>query len=108
MRYKLNEDVVLASNLPEGNSVTISVLDLANDTVVIVSNDVCTESSIVAGLYTWSTSNIASVPQVYKNYYYEMTDGTNKVAGKFVYGGYVDAIGTVQEVVDGVWTKELG
>ena len=109
MRYKLSEDIILAGKLAPGATVTVKVLDLATDTFVSLSTSSCSESSKIAGLYLWSTSNIAIAVTGYKNCYYEMTDGINFVSGKFVYGGYIEDMDTqltnIDTQLDGVDTR---
>ena len=108
MRYKLSEDITLIGKLPSAGTVTIRVLDLETDTLISLASDSCTESAIISGLYRWGTSNISSTITGYKNLYYEMTDGTNTVSGKFVYGGYIDeqkdSLDTIQTSVNNVPT----
>ncbi len=94
MRYKLSENITLAGKLPAGATVTIRVVDLDIDALVTLTTDVCSESGVINGMYRWNTSNITSSITGYKNMYYEMTDGTNTVSGKFIYGGYVDTQST--------------
>ena len=99
MRYKLSEDIVLAGKLPEGSTVTVKVLNMVDDTLIALDTAVCPESSYIAGLYRWSTSSITTALTGYVSCYYEMTDGTNTISGKFVYGGYIDTQATNQDTL---------
>ena len=107
MRYKTSENVTLGALLPIGATVTIRVLNLDTDTLIGVSSNACVESLVIPGVFRWTTSNIVDIVTQYTTLYYEMTDGTVVVGGKFVYGGYIDAIGTPVEIADAVWDKDL-
>jgi len=100
MRYKLSEDIILAGKLTVGATVTIKILDLATDTFIALTSNSCTESSNIPGLYLWSTNNITTTVTGYKNCYYEMTDNSNTISGKFVYGGYIEDMDTQLDGMD--------
>lgn len=115
MRYKLNEDIILAGNLPPGSSVGIQLLNMETDTIINTSTAICSESAVVPGLYTWSTSNITDSLVGYVNVYYEIAGGSQKVSGKFIYGGYIeddsDKIDNLDTKIDdiptAVWNHQI-
>lgn len=90
MRYELSENIAIGGILPTGVNVTIEVIDMLSDTPVVLSSNACTESIHINGLYVWTTDNITTAPNGYSVMFYRMSDGTNNVQGKFVYGGYVN------------------
>ena len=108
MRYKIGENIQLGGLLPANATVTIRVLSMATDTLLALSSNVCSESSVIPGLYMWSTGNIADSVTGYSTMYYEMTDGVNIVSGKFTFGGYVENVVPAGVVADAVWDKDLG
>ena len=108
MRYKTNENIPLTGLLPVGSTVTIRILNLSTDTLVPVDSNVCVESLVIPGVFVWNTLNITGTIDSYTSMYYEMTNGVVVVSGKFVYGGYIDILGTPVEVADAVWNKDLG
>ena len=107
MRYKTNEDIILTAILPIGVDVTIRILDLVNDVIVILDTNVCTESVFMPGVYTWDTDNITGIIDTHRTMLFEMTDGTNTVIGTFIYGGYIDTLGSPVENANAVWGKVL-
>ena len=88
MRYKNNEQTTLGGFFETGKSVTIKILDSYGQLVSIDSN-ACTEAPDEDSLYLWSTENMNASAGTY---FYVMTDGVNKMRGKFVYGGYVENV----------------
>jgi len=103
MRYSKDENTVLVGQLTPNVNVTIKIIDIARDTVIGLSNDKCTESRHIPGLYLWSTNNILpDEVNGYTNLIYEMKQGTEVYYGKFIYGGYVDKDGNVD--ISGVIT----
>jgi len=96
MRYGLTENSVLVGQLPTGGTVTIKLIDLATDNLISLTNNNCTESLNMPGVYMWNTNNLAvGAITGYSNVLYEMSDGVEKYYGKIVIGGYVDSNGTV-------------
>lgn len=94
MRYKKDETTVLGGLLAEDEQVTIKILNHTGNEIQLSSN-VCTQAPGYKGLYTWSTTNMSANPGTY---FYVMTDGTNRMPGKFVYGGYIDTVAEKEDV----------
>lgn len=92
MRYSEEEVTTLVGQFKPGKNVTIKLIELSNDSLVSISNNVCTESEHMPGMYLWKTTNINDTALVgYSNLLYEMKDEDGKVFyGKFIFGGYVD------------------
>jgi hypothetical protein len=99
MRYSNSENTWLLGNFPSGGDVTIKVINLSTDNLETLTSDVCTESANIAGLYKFDV-NLNMTNSDYKNFAYEMFDGSNRFRGKFVYGGYVDG---TQGIIDNLW-----
>ena len=96
MRYQtstIGETVYLAGWLPTGGTVTIILYDLSDGSTVTLDSASCTEIGS-SGMYRWPSSNVTTQPTTNKSYGYIMTDATSgeKFLGKFVVGGYIDAI----------------
>ena len=115
MRYKTTEEIAIVGVLTIGTTVSVKLINLLTDTLVVLNNNACTESSHAPGIYVWNTSNISTPISGYTVLLYEMTDGTNTVQGKFVYGGYIDEQTTqlsgledkVDAVPTNVWNKVI-
>jgi len=119
MRYttaRFGETVYLLGEFVSGlalGTVTISIIDLASDSLVTLSDNQCTEVSNTSfgaadtfpgfSTYTWPTSNIDSPSLVPVQYLYIMEDtSTGRVQkGKFTVGGFTDdsAIGRYYQEV---------
>jgi len=94
MRYKNDETTVLGGFFKSGSQVTIKVLD-DNGQAIQLTNDACIVSPDESSLYLWSTTNMQSEAGTY---FYIMTDGINKMPGKFIYGGYVEDVAKISDV----------
>jgi len=108
MRYSLNENSVLVGQFEPGSTVNIEILLLETDTLLILDDDVCAESSFMPGVFTWNTSNLSDLNNIngYVNLLYKMTsDQGDDYYGKFVFGGYVDLID--DDVAEDVHNKIL-
>jgi hypothetical protein len=104
MRYTNKENTVLAGKLPAGNTVTIKIIDMETDTPVILTSDVCNESSSIPGIYLFNLEGNMNKPNEMKNYLYVMSDGNSQFMGKFVYGGELqDNIRDILDVESGNW-----
>ena len=91
MRYESGESSVLVGKFTPGTAVTIKVLDIHTNTLVPLSDDVCTESAI-PGIYLWELAG-NDVP-TNTSILYMMTNGREMSIGKLVYGGFPDAVNT--------------
>ena len=87
--YQYEGPIWVLGELPSGETVTITLYDLADDSSVTLSDNSCSEVG-TTGVYKWSTANITTQPTTMKQYLYFMTDGTNRFAGKIVVGGFPD------------------
>jgi len=96
MRYKNGEYTTLIGNLLPGRDVTITLIDIREDTLLDILTHECHESAHIPGAYLWDTSNLVSAPsgEDHINCMYQMTDGNDIFQGKFVIGGYLDEIAT--------------
>jgi len=93
MRYALGENSVLVGQFSPGDTVTIKLVVLDNDTLLTLTTNACVESQHIPGLFIWKTVNIATTNNLvgYTNILYEMVSGTGKkYYGKIVYAGYVE------------------
>ena len=91
--YAKGESTVLIGLLPSGETVSLSLYSLLTLSPVVLTSFSCVEIGNT-GLFTWFTGNIETQPTTLTPYVYVMTAGTSgeKAYGKFVLGGYVDAI----------------
>lgn len=94
MRYSSNENTVLVGNFPTGATVSIKIIDMLTDELVTLTDNVCTESAHIEGMYLFNTGNIISVFTKETSLLFEMSDGTSTFYGKFVCGGYINLITT--------------
>ena len=108
MRYTKDEETILVGHLPTSGTVTIKLINLADDTELTVDDNTCTESLNIPGVYTFNLSHLNNVITEYTNCLYEMTDGTKQFYGKFVVSGYVE-MPEFDELIDfqkGDWKME--
>lgn len=91
MRYKLSENTYILGRFPSGSTVTITLYDLSDNSIVSLSSNACQEVG-TTGIFKWTTANIASQPTTKKEYLWVMSDGVVSSSGKIVLGGYPDNI----------------
>lgn len=106
MRYKLSENTYILGRFPSGSTVTITLYDLSDNSIVSLSSNACQEVG-TTGIFKWSTANIASQPTTRKEYLWVMSDGTVSSLGKIVLGGYPDDILSSSQVSNAVWDEQL-
>ena len=93
MRYALGENSVLVGQFAPGDTVTIKLIVLDNDTLLTLTTNTCVESAHIPGLFLWKTGNIAPTNNLvgYTNILYEMISTSGKkYYGKIIYAGYVE------------------
>jgi hypothetical protein len=91
MRYKIAETPNILGKFNTGATVIIALYDLADESAVALSSNVCNELGAI-GVFYWATSNITTQPTAKKEYVWVMTDGTSSQYGKIVLGGYPENI----------------
>lgn len=77
-----------------GDTVTIEVRDLSDDSIVVLSSNACSEIG-ATGVFKWPYSNITTPPTTIKEYQYTMTDGVDTANDQLefdTFGGYPDSI----------------
>lgn len=107
MRYQTlsyGEKVWVLGELPSGKTVTITLYDLEDGSIVPLSSAACTEIADT-GIYKWSSENIASQPTTMKQYLYVMSDGQNNFVGKLVIGGFPDEVEKLRIDVDAITSE---
>jgi len=111
MRYAIDEVTTLVGTLPAGSSVTVKIVELGSDSEVTLTDNTCTESTVISGMYIFDTSKMEA-PTVYTNYVYEMTNGVEKFYGKFVMGGSIesdlkDVLSILSQIPADVWAHTV-
>lgn len=87
-RFSLSETPVLCEELGVSETVTITVYDMADNSLVALDDNSCTE--VGAGYYVWDMSNITTYPTTDKQYLCVMSDGVDEKASMVFLGGYAD------------------
>jgi len=91
MRYLLAENTYVIGSFATGDTVTVSLLDLSDDSSVALDSSATTEIG-TTGVFKWNTSNITTQPVVLTEYLAAITDGTTTQFLKLIVGGYPDSI----------------
>lgn len=91
MRYSLSETTNILGKFATEDTVTISLYDISDGSVVDLDDDSCTEIS-TTGIFKWNTSNITTPPTEAIEYLWIMDNGTYKQYGKISIGGYPNDI----------------
>lgn len=87
MRYSKDERVYILGKFSSGDTVTVSVYKLSDDSLIVDSAS-CSEvasTGVFKYLFTQSVSQK-------ETFLWIMTNGTDEVVGKFVLGGYMDSL----------------
>jgi hypothetical protein len=100
MRYKIDEQPTILGKFNTGDTVTITLYDLSDESSETLTSNACNELGST-GVFYWSTSNITTQPTAFIEYCWVMTNGTTSQYGKIVLGGYPDTI------ADAVWDEEI-
>lgn len=92
MRYaepKYGEQPIALGIFSPGDTVTITIIDLTTDTALPLTASGCTESSVVSGFFSFSTSGLVTELSGFHQclYVMENQDGRQH-PGKIVIGGY--------------------
>lgn len=90
-RYQLDENTYILGKFNTGDTVTIALYDLSDDSAEALDNNSCSEIGST-GVFKWNVSNITTTPTVYTEFLWIMNNGTYDTYGKIVMGGYVDDI----------------
>lgn len=88
MRHTISENITVLGKFVTGDTVTISLYDLSDDSSVTITNT-CAEVN-TTGVFRWNTSNITTAPTVFTEYLWIMSNGTYNQYGKIVLGGFPD------------------
>ena len=92
MRYSIYENSYLLGKFDTGETVTIILYDLSDDSQIAINTNVCDEIG-TTGVFKWSTTNITNYPTTFTDILYIMTDSLgNTVEGKFTIGGVIDLV----------------
>jgi len=87
MRYLESENPYIIGSFSTGDTVTITIYDLADDSVVVSAVSMSEVVSTGFFKYYFNPS-----PTTLKEYLYVMSNGTTEHAGKIILGGYPDGI----------------
>ncbi len=88
---RFGEDPILVGIFGAGQTVTIQVTDLSDDSNVALTSAACTQSAQDANLFWWDSANISSKAAEFKQYAYVMSNNETiprQHRGKFVVGGF--------------------
>jgi hypothetical protein len=98
MRNRLDElsEINAVGEFSTGNTVTITVYDLSDSSLVTLDTASCTEIGST-GIFKWPFSNITTAPIILTEYLYIMTDSFNTQSEVEVFGGWTEDVG--REVV---------
>lgn len=89
MRYQIAETPTILGKFNTGDTVTITLYDLSDESSETLTSNACNELGST-GVFYWSTSNITTQPTAFIEYCWVMTNGTSSQYGKIVLGGYPD------------------
>jgi len=112
MRYQIAEVPNILGKFNTGDTVTITLYDLSDESSETLTSNACSELGST-GVFYWSTSNITTQPTTFTEYAWVMTNSTTSQYGKIVLGGYpencdskISAI-TVDNsaIADAVWDE---
>lgn len=114
MRYQITETPKILGKFNTGDTVTITLYDLSDESSETLTSNACNELGST-GVFYWSTSNITTQPTAFTEYCWVMTNGTTSQYGKIVLGGYPDNCDspisdiTVDNaaIADAVWDETL-
>ena len=87
MRYLLSENPYIICSFGTGDTVTITIYDLSDDSVVVSSAAMAEIGTTGYFKYQFNPS-----PTALKEYLYVMTNSVEEHAGKIILGGYPDRI----------------
>ena len=97
MRYTLTENTTLLGRFTTGDTVTISLYDLSDDSVVALDSNSCSEIGST-GIFKWNSGNITTPSQEFVEYLWIMDNGSVKQYGKLVLGGYPDEVSEMHKL----------
>ena len=75
-----------------GDTVTISLYDRSDGSVVTLSANACTEIG-ATGLFTWPYSSITTAPTILTEYVFEMSNGSSIQTEVDTFGGWTELVG---------------
>ena len=87
MRYLESEDPYIIGRFGTGDTVTITIYDLSDDSVVVSSVSMSEVASTGYFKYQFNPS-----PTTLKEYFYVMTNSIEEHSGKIILGGFPDDI----------------
>jgi len=105
MRYKISENPNILGKFDTGDTVTITLYDLSDESSETLDSNSCNELGST-GVFYWSTSNITTTPTTLKEYCWVMTNGTTSQYGKIVLGGFTDDITDIKKCETNRWKIE--
>lgn len=93
-RNRLDElsDINAVGTFITGNTVTITVYDLSDSSVVTLDSNSCLEIGST-GTFKWPFSNITTAPTSIIQYFYEMTNGSQIQREIEFFGGWTELLG---------------
>lgn len=91
MRYLLAENTWIIAKFDTGDTVTVILTDLSDNSTVTLTSGSATEIGST-GIFKWNTSNIQTQPTVLTEYLYTISNGTSSQYGKLVVGGYPNTL----------------
>ncbi|MDH7596874.1 MAG: hypothetical protein QHG98_03900 [Methanothrix sp.] len=106
MRYAYDETAYIVVEFETSESVSISVYDLSDDSLV-VEDDSMTEIGST-GLYKYEFDPELETPGELKQYLYIASNGTSTKHGVLVFGGYPDQLSEIASAISGLETVVSG
>jgi len=110
MRYQIAEDPYILCKFDSGDTVTIALYDLSDDSSEGLDSASMSEIGST-GVFKWSTSNITTTPSSRTEYLWIANNGTEYQYGKIVLGGYPEnvdqALSTMEDNIRGADDDDL-
>lgn len=108
MRHTIAENINILGKFDTGDTVTISLYDLSDNSSEPLSNNECVPIGST-GVFKWNSSNIQTAPAGFVEFLWIMDNGTYKQYGKIVLGGYPDSLLTditfIKDIEGGDWER---
>ena len=97
MRHTTAEKITIVGKFDTGDTVTIALYDLSDDSTVTLTSSSCAEIG-TTGIFKWNSSSITTQPTSFVEYLWVMDNGVTKQYGKIVLGGYPDEVSEIHKL----------
>lgn len=104
MRHTISENINVLGKFNSGDTVTISLYKISDESVVGLDSNSCNEIGST-GVFKWNSSNITTPPTEFTEYLWIMDNSTYTQYGKIVLGGYPDDIKDETDKIQTVQTQ---